>query len=329
MANAVDDGPRAGRRGPAPRDALRGQPRRRDRTLPARGRRQARAPDAHAAHRAARRRHQPEGPPGGRGDRDHPPRLALPRRRHGRRADAPRRPERAVRVGQLGRRPHRRPAVRPRQQARRRRSASGPSSSRPTRSSACASGSCTRPSARRRAKTRSSTTSGCSQTRPVRSSPSRPRWASSSRTRPTEYEQPVVVVRREDRRRLPAHRRRHRPLVAGRRRDRQDPGQRPARRRRHPAGAATARARRRRIPKPRRLLERLERDVIGTADDGEVTPGRLDADRRPARPRRDRQTLDEAHRWAREAVEALAPLPDGPVKKALVRFADTIVERSS
>lgn len=42
-----------------------------------------------------------------------------------------------------------------------------------------------------------------------------------------------------------------------------------------------------------------------------------------------RRTLDEAHRWAAEAVAALTPLPDGPVKKALTRFADSIVERSS
>ena len=41
------------------------------------------------------------------------------------------------------------------------------------------------------------------------------------------------------------------------------------------------------------------------------------------------QTLDEAHRWAAEAVAALEPLPEGPVKKALTRFADVIVERSS
>jgi heptaprenyl diphosphate synthase len=40
------------------------------------------------------------------------------------------------------------------------------------------------------------------------------------------------------------------------------------------------------------------------------------------------RTLEEAHRWAREAVSALAPLPDGPVKKALTRFADSVVERS-
>ena len=41
------------------------------------------------------------------------------------------------------------------------------------------------------------------------------------------------------------------------------------------------------------------------------------------------QTRAEAHRWAREAVAALAPLPDGPVKKSLTRFADTVVERSN
>jgi heptaprenyl diphosphate synthase len=41
------------------------------------------------------------------------------------------------------------------------------------------------------------------------------------------------------------------------------------------------------------------------------------------------QTLAEAHRWAREAIDALAPLPKGSVKKALTRFAETIVERSS
>ncbi|HEX4445056.1 MAG TPA: polyprenyl synthetase family protein [Galbitalea sp.] len=42
-----------------------------------------------------------------------------------------------------------------------------------------------------------------------------------------------------------------------------------------------------------------------------------------------RRTLAEAHRWADDAVAALIPLPDGPVKKALTRFAGTIVERSS
>ncbi len=40
-------------------------------------------------------------------------------------------------------------------------------------------------------------------------------------------------------------------------------------------------------------------------------------------------TLNEARRWADEAVAALTPLPDGPVKKALTKFAETIVERSN
>ncbi len=42
-----------------------------------------------------------------------------------------------------------------------------------------------------------------------------------------------------------------------------------------------------------------------------------------------RDTLAEAQRWAARAVEALAPLPDGPVKKALTKFAEAIVERTN
>ncbi|WP_255513333.1 polyprenyl synthetase family protein [Homoserinibacter sp. GY 40078] len=40
-------------------------------------------------------------------------------------------------------------------------------------------------------------------------------------------------------------------------------------------------------------------------------------------------TLAEANRWSDAAVAALAPLPQGPVKKSLTRFAQAIVERSS
>jgi heptaprenyl diphosphate synthase len=69
-------------------------------------------------------------------------------------------------------------------------------------------------------------------------------------------------------------------------------------------------------------LARIERDVSSDADfatavaelrDHEVT----------------RATLTEARRWATHAVAALAPLPDGPVKKALSKFAEAIVERSA
>lgn len=41
------------------------------------------------------------------------------------------------------------------------------------------------------------------------------------------------------------------------------------------------------------------------------------------------ETVAEARRWSAEAIEALAPLPEGSVKKALTRFAETIVERTN
>ena len=77
------------------------------------------------------------------------------------------------------------------------------------------------------------------------------------------------------------------------------------------------------------LLRRIERDVT-TAFYGEADEQDLNAAIAELREHSvTAQTLEEAHRWAREAVEALEPLPDGPVKKALTRFADSIVERSN
>ncbi|MET3769422.1 heptaprenyl diphosphate synthase [Marisediminicola sp. UYEF4] len=77
------------------------------------------------------------------------------------------------------------------------------------------------------------------------------------------------------------------------------------------------------------LLTRIERDAntahYGAADEDEFTAAIAELRQHDVT----RQTIAEAHRWAREAVEALAPLPEGPVKKALTRFADSIVERSS
>lgn len=40
-------------------------------------------------------------------------------------------------------------------------------------------------------------------------------------------------------------------------------------------------------------------------------------------------TLDLAHRWSTEAIEALAPLPQGAVREALSRFAQAVADRSS
>jgi heptaprenyl diphosphate synthase len=77
------------------------------------------------------------------------------------------------------------------------------------------------------------------------------------------------------------------------------------------------------------LLRRIERDAASDLDDeadsAEFTAAIAELRAHPVTAR----TLAEAHRWSREAVEALAPLPAGPVKKALTRFAETIVERSN
>jgi len=73
------------------------------------------------------------------------------------------------------------------------------------------------------------------------------------------------------------------------------------------------------------LLTYLEADVIGAADDVDVSEGiaRLRAHEVTA------ETLADAREWARQAVAALAPLPDGAVKKALTRFADSVVDRTN
>ena len=78
------------------------------------------------------------------------------------------------------------------------------------------------------------------------------------------------------------------------------------------------------------LLARLEADVMGSSLAG---AGRTDAADAAITALREHdvtaQTLTEAHRWATDAVASLAPLPSGSVKKALTKFAETIVERSS
>ena len=81
------------------------------------------------------------------------------------------------------------------------------------------------------------------------------------------------------------------------------------------------------------LLVRIERDVQAhpgdTAADIEAAEKDLtDAIAELREHAVTRVTLDEAHRWADEAVAALGPLPDGPVRKALTRFAESVVDRS-
>lgn len=75
------------------------------------------------------------------------------------------------------------------------------------------------------------------------------------------------------------------------------------------------------------LLARLEQAIEVSTDDV-VDPGFSAAVADLRRHAVTDDTLAEARRWADRAVEALQPLPDGPVKKALTRFAQAIVERS-
>ena len=82
-------------------------------------------------------------------------------------------------------------------------------------------------------------------------------------------------------------------------------------------------------PDARALLRRLDRDVTSAFDGDETTPEFAAAIAELRDHEVTRMTLAEAHRWAAEAIAALDPLPDGPVKKALTRFAETIVERSN
>ena len=75
------------------------------------------------------------------------------------------------------------------------------------------------------------------------------------------------------------------------------------------------------------LLARIELDIdpANPASDAEFAEAVEELRRHEVT----RQTIEEAHRWSREAVAALDPLPEGPVKKALTRFAETVVERSN
>lgn len=74
------------------------------------------------------------------------------------------------------------------------------------------------------------------------------------------------------------------------------------------------------------LLARIDRGASGSIAEGaEFDAAVAELRAHPVT----RATLDEAHRWAREGVEALSALPAGPVRKALTKFAETLVERSN
>jgi len=76
------------------------------------------------------------------------------------------------------------------------------------------------------------------------------------------------------------------------------------------------------------LRERIDDGVARIADGAD--PVSLDE---PLAELRDheatRATLDLAHTWSRGAIAALDPLPDGPVREGLTRFARAVADRSS
>ena len=75
------------------------------------------------------------------------------------------------------------------------------------------------------------------------------------------------------------------------------------------------------------LLARIEHDAAAPTAEADADFSLAVAELRDHRVTR--ATLAEARRWADDAVAALAPLPAGPVKKALTKFAEAIVERSA
>lgn len=76
------------------------------------------------------------------------------------------------------------------------------------------------------------------------------------------------------------------------------------------------------------LRERIDDGVARIADGADAAI--LD---RPLAKLRDHdatdQTLRLARQWSEDAVAALAPIPDGAVREALVRFAEVVADRSS
>jgi heptaprenyl diphosphate synthase len=85
---------------------------------------------------------------------------------------------------------------------------------------------------------------------------------------------------------------------------------------------------RRTDPEAVALRERIDEGVAQIADGAD--PALLDE---PLAQLRDHEatqaTLDLANAWSNEAIEALAPLPDGAVREALTRFAQAVADRSS
>jgi heptaprenyl diphosphate synthase len=76
------------------------------------------------------------------------------------------------------------------------------------------------------------------------------------------------------------------------------------------------------------LSERIDEGVRAIADGADASV--LDADLALLREHdATSETVRLANEWSRDAVSALAPLPDGPVRDAMTRFAEAVADRSS
>jgi heptaprenyl diphosphate synthase len=76
------------------------------------------------------------------------------------------------------------------------------------------------------------------------------------------------------------------------------------------------------------LRERIDEGVALIADGAD--PAILDEPLAQLREHEATQaTLDLAHSWSQQAIDALAPVPDGAVREALTRFAQAVADRSS
>ena len=78
----------------------------------------------------------------------------------------------------------------------------------------------------------------------------------------------------------------------------------------------------------RDLRERIDDGVARIADGAD--PAILDEPLARLREHEATEATRElAHAWSQEAIDALAPVPDGPVREGLTRFAQAVADRSS
>jgi heptaprenyl diphosphate synthase len=76
------------------------------------------------------------------------------------------------------------------------------------------------------------------------------------------------------------------------------------------------------------LVDRIAEDVAGAPDEAVTETPYLSAVAALRDHEATAATRALAARWAAEAVDALTPLPDGIVKRALTRFAESVVDRT-